>query len=115
MLGQIKSGQITGLALNSGKRSPLFPDIPTLQEATGEDYPPSWFGLFVPAKTPQPIVDKLHDEVAAIIGAPDFVQKHFIERAIEPAIGPREEFVKFIADGRKVAARIAKESTLPLR
>jgi tripartite-type tricarboxylate transporter receptor subunit TctC len=115
MLGQIKSGQITGLALNSGKRSPLFPDIPTLQEATGEDYPPSWFGLFVPAKTPQPIIDKLHDEVAAIIGAPDFVQKHFIERAIEPAIGPREEFVKFIADGRKVAARIAKESTLPLR
>jgi len=115
MLGQIKSGQITGIALNSSKRSPLFPDIPTLKEATGEDYPASWFGLFVPAKTPKPIIDKLHDEVAAIIGAPDFVQRHFIERAIEPAIGPREEFVKFIADSRTVAARLAKESALPLR
>jgi tripartite-type tricarboxylate transporter receptor subunit TctC len=115
MLGQIKSGQITGLALNSGKRSPLFPDIPTLKEATGEDYPASWFGLFVPAGTPSAIVDKLHDEVADIISAPDFVQKNFINRAIEPAIGPREEFIKFIADNRKVAAQIAKESTLPLR
>jgi hypothetical protein len=43
------------------------------------------------------------------------VQKYFIERAIEPAIGPREEFIKFIADSRKRAAEIAKESTLPLR
>jgi tripartite-type tricarboxylate transporter receptor subunit TctC len=115
MLGQVKSGQINGLALNSPKRSPLFPDIPTLKEATGDDLPASWFGLFVPAGTPMPIVNKLHDEVAAIIGAPDFVQKYFIERAIEPAIGPREEFIKFIADSRKRAAEIAKESTLPLR
>ena len=66
MIGQVKSGQFTGLALNSTARSPLFPDIPTLQEATGEDYPPPWFGLFAPAGTPLPIVDKLHDEVVRI-------------------------------------------------
>ena len=52
MIGQIKSGQFTGLALNSTERSPLFPDVPTLKEATGEDYPPPWFGLFAPAGTP---------------------------------------------------------------
>ena len=52
MLGQIRSGLVTGLALNSTVRSPLFPDIPTLKEATGEDYPPPWFGLFAPAGTP---------------------------------------------------------------
>jgi tripartite-type tricarboxylate transporter receptor subunit TctC len=38
MIGQIKSGQFVGLALNSTERSALFPDIPTLKEATGEDY-----------------------------------------------------------------------------
>jgi tripartite-type tricarboxylate transporter receptor subunit TctC len=112
MLGQIKAGQITGLALNSNARSPLFPDIPTLKEATGEDYPPPWFGLFAPTGTPKPIIDKLHDEVASIISEPDFVQKNFTNRAIEPAIGPREEFIRFIAENRVIAARIAKESGL---
>ena len=52
MLSQIRSGRITGLAVNADNRSPLFPDIPTLKEATGEDYPPPWFGLFAPAGTP---------------------------------------------------------------
>src|SRR6185503_16720911 len=70
MIGQIKSGQFTGLALNSTVRSPLFPDIPTLLEATGEDYPPPWFGLFAPAGTPLPIVEKLHDEVFRICSEP---------------------------------------------
>ena len=65
MLPQIRGGQITGLALNANARSPLFPDIPTLKEATGEDYPPPWFGLFAPAGTPKPIIEKIHAEVGA--------------------------------------------------
>ena len=110
MIGQIKSGQFTGIALNSTKRSPLFPDIPTLLEATGEDYPPPWFGLFAPAGTPQPIVDRIHAEVMRICAEPTFRQKNFIDRAVEPATGPREEFKKFIADNRAFAARVARET-----
>jgi tripartite-type tricarboxylate transporter receptor subunit TctC len=110
MLPQIRSGHITGIALNANLRSPLFPDIPTLTEATGEDYPPTWFGLFAPAGTPKPVVDKLHAEVVRITGDPAWKQKNFIDRAIEPAVGSREEFVKFIARNREVAARIAKEA-----
>jgi len=110
MIGQVKSGQFTGLALNSTNRLPLFPDIPTLKEATGEDYPPPWFGLFAPAGTPLPIVDKLHDEVVRIAAVPEWRQRNFIQRAVEPATGPRDEFIKFIADNRAFAARVAKEA-----
>ncbi len=110
MIGQIRSGQFTGLALNSTARSPLFPNIPTLLEATGEDYPPPWFGLFAPAGTPLPIVDKLHDEVERIAAVPDWRRRNFIDRAVEPATGPRDAFIKFIAGNRAFAARIAKES-----
>jgi tripartite-type tricarboxylate transporter receptor subunit TctC len=110
MIGQVKSGQFTGLALNANARLPLFPDIPTLGEATGEDYPPPWFGLFAPAGTPLPIVDKMHDEVARIASMPDWRQRNFVERAVEPAIGPRDEFIKFIASNRAFAARVAKEA-----
>ena len=110
MLGQVKSGQFTALALNSAARLPLFPDIPTLKEATGEDYPPPWFGLFAPAGTPLPIVTRLHDEVVRIATEPQWRQRNFIERAVEPATGPRDEFIKFIADNRAFAARVAKDA-----
>jgi len=110
MIGQVKSGQFTGLALNANSRLPLFPDIPTLAEATGEDYPPPWFGLFAPAGTPLPIVDKMHDEVARIASVPDWRQRNFVERAVEPAIGPRDEFIKFVASNRAFAAKVAKEA-----
>ena len=51
MLSQIRSGHITGIALSANARSPLFPDMPTLLEATGENYPVTWFGLFAPASS----------------------------------------------------------------
>jgi tripartite-type tricarboxylate transporter receptor subunit TctC len=110
MIGQVKSGQFTGLALNANSRLPLFPDIPTLKEATGEDYPPPWFGLFAPAGTPLPIVDKVHDEVVRLSNIPEWRQRNFIERAVEPSAGPRDEFIKFIAENRAFAARVAKEA-----
>jgi tripartite-type tricarboxylate transporter receptor subunit TctC len=110
MIGQIKSGQVTGIALNSYSRSPLFPDIPTLAEATGEDYPPPWFGLFAPSGTPAPILDKVHAELMRIMSAPGFRQKNFIERAVDPVPQTRAEFAKFIADNRVFAARVAKET-----
>jgi tripartite-type tricarboxylate transporter receptor subunit TctC len=58
MLSQIRSGHITGIALSANARSPLFPDMPTLKEATGENYPVTWFGLFAPAGTPRPIIER---------------------------------------------------------
>jgi tripartite-type tricarboxylate transporter receptor subunit TctC len=110
MLGQIKSGQFTALALNSNVRSPMFPGVPTLGEAMGVDYPPPWFGLFAPAGTPQPILDKINAEVQAITSEPTFRQKNYVERAVEPMAGARDEFRKFIDNNRAFAARVAKET-----
>jgi tripartite-type tricarboxylate transporter receptor subunit TctC len=110
MLSQVRAGYITGIALSANGRSPLFPDMPTLKEASGETYPVTFFGLFAPAGTPRPIVDKVLAEVKRITGDPAFIQKNYIERAIEPAGGSPEEFAKFLADTRKVAGQIAKES-----
>jgi tripartite-type tricarboxylate transporter receptor subunit TctC len=112
MIGQIKAGQVTGIALNSNGRSPLFPDIPTLKEATGEDYPPPWFGMFAPAGTPALILDKVHAEILRITGEPAFREKYFLNRAVDPVVQTRAEFAKFIADNRAFATRVAKESNI---
>jgi tripartite-type tricarboxylate transporter receptor subunit TctC len=110
MLEQIRGGLITGIALNANARSPLFPDIPTLGEASGEDFPPAWFGLFAPRGTPKPTMAKLHAEVVRITSDPAFRKKNFVDRAIDYAVNTPEEFAQFIARDRKSAERIFKES-----
>jgi tripartite-type tricarboxylate transporter receptor subunit TctC len=110
MLSQVRSGHITGIALSANMRSPLFPDLPTLKEASGDDYPVTFFGLFAPAGLPQPIVDKVHAEVVAITSEPSFRQKNFVERAIEYGVNKPDEFAQFLTKTRARAAEIAKES-----
>ena len=110
MIPQLQSGHIKALALNARARSPLFPDVPTLQEVGFEKYPQSWFGLWAPAGTPKPIVAKLNAEVSAITSDPAFLQKNFVDRGIEQAVMSPEEFARFIVQDRATAARIVKAS-----
>lgn len=110
MVSTVQAGKITVLAVNSSTRSPLFPNIPTLKEATGESYPQSWFGLFAPAGTPKAITARLHKEVVAITRDPAFHKKMYIERAVERAVDTPENFARFIHRDRATARRIVKES-----
>jgi tripartite-type tricarboxylate transporter receptor subunit TctC len=110
MVPTLRAGKITALAINSSSRSPLFPEIPTLKEATGENYPQSWFGLFAPAGTPKQIVAKLNKEVGAITSDPAFIKKMYIERAVERAVDTPDAFARFIREDRATALRIVKES-----
>lgn len=110
MLGQLRSGLITGIVLNANARSPLFPDLPTLGEAGAGDFPPAWFGLFAPRGTPKPVIAKLHAEIVRITSDAAWRQKNFIDRAIEPAVNTPEQFAEFILRERKIAERIVKES-----
>jgi tripartite-type tricarboxylate transporter receptor subunit TctC len=110
MVPQLRSGHVAALAVNANTRSPLFPAIPTIKEATGDVLPQSWFGLFAPAGTPKPIINKLATEVAAITADPAFHKKTYIDRAVERAVDTPENSAKFIKEDRALAARIVKES-----
>src|SRR5437763_8691804 len=73
VIGQIRAGSMTPLVMLNNIKSPNFPDVPTLGES-GYTGPPSrsWYGLFTPAGTPRPIVDKLANAVASIVDDPAF-------------------------------------------
>jgi tripartite-type tricarboxylate transporter receptor subunit TctC len=63
-LGQIKGGSVRALAVTGTKRAPLLPDVPTVEEAGVPGYSfYTWFGLWTPKGTPQPIIDRLHGEI----------------------------------------------------
>ena len=67
----VKDGQLRALVMNGTQRSAALPDVPTTREAgfTGAEYP-FWIGVFLPAKTPRAIVDKLHGELAKVLAMP---------------------------------------------
>jgi tripartite-type tricarboxylate transporter receptor subunit TctC len=70
-LPHVQDGALLALVVNGAKRSDALPDVPTTAEAGFIDAEyPFWIGLFLPAKTPQPIVDKLHGEVVKALETP---------------------------------------------
>src|SRR6202451_616864 len=109
VIGQIRAGTMTELVMLNNIHSPNFPATPTLEE-TGYHGPPSrgWYGLFAPAGTPRPIVDRIAKEVAAIVADPDFAQKQLKDRSLVGATNTPDGFAKQIADDRKVAEQVVK-------
>ena len=113
VIGQIRAGTMTALAMANNIRSPNFPDVPTLEE-TGYKGPPSrsWYGLFTPAGTPKPIVDRLAKEVASIVNDPAFRERHLTARSLVPAINTPEQFAEEIKKDRVMAQQVVKAAGL---
>ena len=104
---------MTGLAVDSAGRSPLFPDIPTLGELGYlGNLTRVYFGLVAPAGTPKPIIDKIHDDVVLVANDPVFRKKQFTDRALEPILSTPEEFSRFLVADRVVSKRVVDEAGL---
>jgi tripartite-type tricarboxylate transporter receptor subunit TctC len=72
MSAHIKSGKMRPLAVTGETRSAAMPDVPTLAEQGYKGFSAlAWWGIFAPAGTPQPIIDKLNAEIAKILRSPD--------------------------------------------
>ncbi|MDQ3273125.1 MAG: tripartite tricarboxylate transporter substrate-binding protein, partial [Pseudomonadota bacterium] len=69
-LQHVKAGKLKLLAVGSAKRSPLFPDVPTLDEAGLKGFDAdTWFGFYAPAGTPAAVVTRLNQEINKILGS----------------------------------------------
>jgi tripartite-type tricarboxylate transporter receptor subunit TctC len=93
---QIKAGRIRALAVAGPKRSPTFPDLPTI----GEFYPgfenSIWLGLFGPANMPEDVLNRLRTEVHKALEAPDVKASLLGKGSLETLILSPEEFEKLI-------------------
>jgi tripartite-type tricarboxylate transporter receptor subunit TctC len=113
VIGQVRAAKMTPLVMMNNIRSPNFPEVPLLAETGYKGAPSrSWYGLFAPAATPQPIIDRLAQEVATIVREPAFRDKHLTARSLVPAINSPAEFAQQIKEDRAVAARVVKAAGL---
>ena len=74
-LPYIKAGRLRALAVLGGKRSPLLPDVATVGETVRGYELTNWFGMTVPAATPQDLIGKLHADILNVLQQPDFREK----------------------------------------
>jgi tripartite-type tricarboxylate transporter receptor subunit TctC len=96
MSNAAKAGQVKALATTGQKRSELTPDVPTVSESGVPGYEATiWLGLMAPAKTPQPIIDKLNAEIAKIINRPD-VKEAWAKQGAVPMVMSPSEFDAFL-------------------
>ncbi len=120
VIGQIRAGKMTPLVMMNNIRSPNFPDVPLLKEVGYNGEPSrSWYGIFAPAGTPRPIVDRLNKEIVAIISDPGFRERHLTARSLVAAANSPEQFAEEIkrdraggeegGEGRRLRAAVMQE------
>lgn len=107
---QVKAGKVKGLAITSGKRSFLLPDLPTAAEAGLPNFEiTSWFGIVVPAATPKEIVARLNQELTRISESTE-VKGRFAAQGVEVLNSTPEGFAKIIRDDYTRWGKVVKAS-----
>ncbi|MFS8037923.1 Bug family tripartite tricarboxylate transporter substrate binding protein [Xanthobacter sp. AM11] len=106
----IKSGKLRALAVTSAKRSPAAPDIPTMaEEGLPECEVLSWFALVAPAKTPQPIIDRLNAATVKALNDPA-IRQQFSALGADPVPSSPAELATFISSETAKWAKVVQAS-----
>ena len=109
---QHKGGATLMLAVADDKRSQIVPDVPTMAEAGMPGFRSvTWFGLMAPERTPKPIIDKIHRDVAAIFAEPAFLEK-LKALSVDPAAMSPEASAKFIAEETVLWSKVVKDANI---
>lgn len=94
----VKSGRLRALAVTTKKRAPALPDVPPINEAGVPGYDKaSWYGLFAPAATPEPVVAHIYKAIAKVLKDPEIVKRLATEGAV-PVANPPAEFDAFVRE-----------------
>jgi tripartite-type tricarboxylate transporter receptor subunit TctC len=111
-VGQVKSGRIRALAATSAGRISAMPDVPTMQEAGVKDFVFSpWWGGYLPAGTPQPIVDKMSGWMGQMAKAPDSA-KFLDTMAALPVLDSAKEMDARLQRDRGMWDKLAADANL---
>ena len=108
----IRSNTLRALGVTSSKRSALFPELPTLAE-TGVPgfHAVGWFGIFSTGKTPQPVVDKLHTALVAIMKDPD-MRERLIAQGAEPLGGSPAGLRKYLTEEISTWGKVIRDANI---
>ncbi|MBK7473921.1 MAG: tripartite tricarboxylate transporter substrate binding protein [Betaproteobacteria bacterium] len=109
-IASVTAGKLRALGTTSPARLPGAPNIPTVAEAGVPGYEYSaWVGVFAPAGTPRPIIDKLSAEIATVLRQPETAAK-IVSVGFDPMIGGPEELAALLKTEIARAAKVVKDA-----
>ena len=109
-LPHVKAGRMKALAVTSLRRSSLAPELPTVAESGLPGYEMNpWYGVFAPAGTPRPVIDKIHRDIVRILQLPD-VKERFAALGAEPVGNTPEQFGAFVDAEITKWSKVIKDS-----
>ncbi|MPZ45707.1 MAG: tripartite tricarboxylate transporter substrate binding protein [Betaproteobacteria bacterium] len=107
---QVKAGRLRALAVSSLKRSPVLPDVPTVDESGLRGFQvESWYGVFGPAAMPKDIVSKVHADMQAVLAGTEMKAK-LAPLGAEPSLMSTDQFAKFVHAEIAKWAKVVKAS-----
>ncbi len=114
-LPHIRANKLRPLAVTTSSRSKFLPQVPTIAEHGMPDYHmTSWFGLVVPAGTPQPIITRLNSELGEVLSSKALID-NFESRGIETLFGPPEQLTDFVKRDLEKFRKIANGANITQR
>ncbi len=112
-LPQIRSGKVRALAVTSDRRSEYAPDIPTMRESGVPGYSEAgsdlWFGVFAPANTPRPIVERLHAELVKAMDSAEVKERMRLQAYSRWTLRP-EAFSEFLRTDFEKWGRVVRSA-----
>lgn len=114
VIGHIKSGKLRAIAVTSEKRTPLMPDVPTVNEGGLKGFDLStWWGLVAPARVRKEVIARLHTETVKALEQRE-VRERIAANGADPVGNSPEQFASFIVSERAKYARIIKDANIKL-
>lgn len=112
VLPHLKTGKLRALAVTTAQRSNSLPDLPTLQETGVTPFDVAqWYGLFAPAGTPKPVIDRIHREVVDILKTAE-MQKRMAGDGADGVGSSPAEFAAYVKEESLRWAEVIKKSNI---
>jgi tripartite-type tricarboxylate transporter receptor subunit TctC len=111
----VKTGRLKALGVSGLQRATAAPDIPTIAEQGFPGFQvDSWYGVFVPAKTPKPIIAQLNRELNRIMALPD-VKERLSRDGVDPAGSTPEALNAIVQREKKVWAKVIRDANIKIQ
>jgi tripartite-type tricarboxylate transporter receptor subunit TctC len=109
--GYIKDGKLRGLAVTTAARLDVLPDVPTMAEFVTGYEASGWQGIGVPKSTPSEIVQRLNNEIKAVIADPQ-IKARILDMGVEPNFMGSAEFGEFIAGETEKWGKVVRAANI---
>jgi len=108
----VKSGKVRPVAVTTSKRSQAMPELPTIAESGIKGYEAAtWYGLLAPARTPKPVIDRLHGDTVKILAGP--ARQRLEAQGFEPDGGTPAAFAAYIKAEIAKWAKVIRDAGIP--